>query len=101
MTGLVIRDTSGNIILDMTSNISQSAGSVITNGVNGSITISAPPVGRKPFFIVTPLNSTSDLKGNKPGVVMTETSLSWAYSFNTGGGWGFYAANCRINYGYY
>lgn len=101
MVGLIIRDRdTGLTKVDMTMFISQTVGSVDTNGQNGAIQIPAPPVGRTSFFTVSPLVDLQVEKGKRPGVILNETSLSWAYSYNTAG-WGFFSANCRIYYGYY
>lgn len=100
MTGLVIKNTDGGIILDMTSKISQTLGFVTTNSTNGSTTILAPPAGKTAFFITVPLVDLNREKGKRPGVVLEGTSLSWAYSYNPNG-WGYFSANCNIYYGYY
>ena len=100
MTGLVIRDTSGRVTLDMTMNISQQQGSVDTGGANGAIGIPGPPAGKTQFFIVVPLQDLQLERGKKPGVTLSGGVLSWSYSFATNG-WGYFAANCRIFYGYY
>ena len=101
MVGLVIRDRdTGLTKVDMTMFISQTVGSVDTNGQNGAIQIPAAPLGRNLFFSVSPLVDLQVEKGKRPGVTLVGTSLSWAYSYNTNG-WGFFSANCRITYGYY
>lgn len=100
MTGLVIRDSSNRVIVDMTMNISQQQGSIDTGGVNGSIAVSPPPWGKTPFYIVVPLQDLQLEKGKRPGVTLSGNVLSWSYSFSTLG-WGYFAANCRIYYGYY
>lgn len=101
MVGLIIRDRDAGVTkVDMTMFISQTVGSVDTNGQNGAIQIPAPPVGRTSFFTVSPLVDLQVEKGKRPGVILNGTSLSWAYSYNTAG-WGFFSANCRIYYGYY
>lgn len=101
MVGLVIRDKNTGVVrVDMTTFISQTTGFVETNGQNGQIQISAAPAGRTLFFTVSPLVDLQMDKGKRPGVILSGTSLSWAYSYNTSG-WGFFSANCRIYYGYY
>lgn len=101
MVGLVIRDKStGAVRINMTTFISQTTGSVETNGQDGQIQIPAPPAGRTLFFTVSPLVDLQMDKGKRPGVVLSDTTLSWVYSYNTAG-WGFFSANCRIYYGYY
>lgn len=101
MVGLVIRDkNTGLVRVDMTTFISQTMGFVETNGQNGQVQISSPPAGRTLFFTVSPLVDLQMDKGKRPGVILSGTSLSWAYSYNTAG-WGFFSANCRIYYGYY
>lgn len=101
MTGLVIRDSGGNILLDMTRSVSQTTGDVVTHAVNGSITLPPPPAGKTAFFIVVPLEDLNREKGHKPGVVLQNNTLSWAYSYNPDPGWGYYSVNCRIYYGHY
>ena len=100
MTGLTIRNTDGSLLLDMTSKISQTMGSVVTNSSNGSAAIPLPPEGKTAFFCVVPLVDLQREKGKRPGVTMSGTSLTWNYSYNTNG-WGYFSANCRIYYGYY
>lgn len=100
MTGLTIKDRDGNVLVDMTSKISQTVGDVVTNSANGSATIPLPPPGKTAFFIVVPLVDLQREKGKKPGVTLNGTVLSWAYSYNTNG-WGYFSANCRIYYGYF
>lgn len=101
MVGLVIRDRDTDLIkVDMTMFISQTLGSVDTNGQNGAIQIPPAPAGRELFFSVSPLVDLQVEKGKRPGVTLAGTSISWAYSYNTNG-WGFFSANCRITYGYY
>lgn len=101
MVGLVIRDKNTDAVrIDMTTFISQTTGSVETNGQDGQIQIPAPPAGRTLFFTVSPLVDLQMDKGKRPGVVLSGTALSWVYSYNTAG-WGFFSANCRIYYGYY
>jgi hypothetical protein len=100
MTGLTIRNEAGLVTLDMTMNISQQMGSVITGGVNGSAPIFSPPDGKRLFYIVVPLVDLEKEKGKRPGVTISGTTLTWSYSYNTNG-WGYFSANCRIDYGYY
>lgn len=100
MTGLTIRNTGGYVTLDMTSKISQNVSSVVTNSVNGSITIPAAPAGKSLYFSVSPLITLDGWKARLPGIVLTGNTLSWTYSYATNG-WGLFSANCRIYYGYY
>lgn len=100
MTGLVIRNTSNEVILDMTSSVSQNVSSVVTNGTAGGVIIPPAPPGKTNYFVVVPLVDLQQAKGKMPGVTLSGNTLSWSYSFNTNG-WGFFAANCRIYYGYY
>lgn len=100
MTGLVIRDANGRLLVDMTMNISQTQGFIDTNGVNGAIAVPLAPTGKTPFIIIVPLQDLQLEKGKKPGVTLSNGTLSWAYSYSTNG-WGYFSANCRIYYGYY
>jgi len=100
MTGLTIRNAAGVVMVDMTMKISQLQGSVDTGAVNGAITIPAPPAGKTQYFIVVPLVNLQRETGKKPGVTLSGSTLSWAYSYATNG-WGYFSANCRIYYGYY
>lgn len=101
MTGLTIRSADNQIVLDMTMKISQHVGSIDTNSANGSTVIPSAPQGKTLYFIVVPLVDLQLDKGKRPGVVLQGQNLSWVYSFQTDGGWGYFAANCRIFYGYY
>lgn len=98
--GLVARNKGGQVILDMTASISQEVGFVVTNGANGSIAIPPPPAGKTSYFSVVSLVNMDGWRARLPGVVLSGTTLSWAYSYPTRG-WGFFSANCRIHYGYY
>lgn len=100
MTGLVIRNSAGVVTLDLTYNISQLQGYVDTGGTNGSTSIPTVPSGKTPIYIVMPLVDLQVEKGKRPGVTISNGSLSWSYSFSPNG-WGYFAANCRIFYGYY
>ncbi|MEE4675375.1 hypothetical protein [Pseudomonas viridiflava] len=100
MTGITIKAADGRVLVDMTMKLSQTMGSVDTNSVNGAVTIPSPPAGKAAYFIIVPLVDLQREKGKKPGVTLSGTSLSWAYSYNTNG-WGYFSANCRIYYGYY
>lgn len=101
MTGLVIRDINNRVLVDMTSSISQTQGSVDTNSaLNGSVGISPLPANKNRWFNIVPLQDLQLEKGKKPGVTISGNTLSWNYSFATNG-WGYFAANCRIYYGYY
>ncbi|WP_122498949.1 hypothetical protein [Pseudomonas viridiflava] len=100
MTGITIKAADGRVLVDMTMKLSQAMGSLDTNSVDGAVAIPAPPSGKSVYFIVVPLVDLQREKGKKPGVTLSGTSLSWAYSYNTNG-WGYFSANCRIFYGYY
>jgi hypothetical protein len=100
MTGLTLKTSAGVVLVDMTMKISQMVGSVVTGGVNGSVAIPSPPAGKTMFYIVVPLVDLQREKGKQPGVSLSGTTLSWAYSYNTNG-WGYFSANCQIYYGYY
>ncbi|MEW7854815.1 hypothetical protein AB2M95_02815 [Pseudomonas chlororaphis] len=100
MTGLTLKTSAGVVLVDMTMKISQMVGSVVTGGVNGSASIPLPPAGKTMFYIVVPLVDLQRQKGKRPGVTLSGTTLSWAYSYNTNG-WGYFSANCQIYYGYY
>jgi hypothetical protein len=100
MTGITIRNEAGQVTLDMTMNISQQMGSVTTGGVNGSVQIPSPPPGKTVTYVVVPLVDLQREKGKRPGVTISGNTLSWTYSYSTNG-WGYFSANCRIDYGYY
>ncbi|QXI13206.1 hypothetical protein HU754_007270 [Pseudomonas zeae] len=100
MTGLIIRSPTGALLVDMTMNISQDQGYVDTGGLNGSVAIPPPPAGKTRFFGVVPLVDMQREAGHLPGVTLSSNVLSWNYRFVTSG-WGFFAANARIFYGYY
>ncbi len=99
MTGITIKNAAGQVMVDMTMFISQTQGFVDTGGVNGGITIPAPPTGKTQYYIIVPLVTTG-VTGKLPGVTLSGSTLSWAYSYATNG-WGFFSANARIYYGYY
>ena len=99
MTGITIKNSAGKVMVDMTMFISQTQGSVDTGGAAGSITIPAPPAGKTQYYIIVPLVTTG-VTGKLPGVTLSGSTLSWAYSYATNG-WGFFSANARIYYGYY
>lgn len=99
MTGLTIKNAAGQVMVDMTMFISQTQGAVDTGGVGGSITIPVPPAGKTQYYIIVPLVTTG-VTGKLPGVTLSGSTLSWAYSYATNG-WGFFSANARIYYGYY
>lgn len=100
MTGLTIRTEGNEVILNMTSSISQNMGVVVTNSQNGSTQIPAAPAGKTAYFSVTSLVNIDGWRGKLPGVTLSGTTLSWSYSYATNG-WGFFSANCAIYYGYY
>jgi hypothetical protein len=100
MAGLIIRNSAGQEILNITMRISQNMGWVDTNGANGSATLPSPPAGKQLYYVVVPLVDLQREKGKRPAVSLSGTSLSWVYSYNTNG-WGYFSANCRIFYGSY
>lgn len=100
MAGLQTWDSVGRNLVNMTMQISQMQGYVDTGAVNGAINIPGAPNNKTQFFIVVPLQDLQAEKGKRPGVTLSGGVLSWAYSFSTNG-WGYFAANCRIWYGYF
>lgn len=101
MVGLVIKDqVTGLVKVDMTMSISQTQGSVVTNSVNGSLALPAPPSVKTQYPIVVPLQDRQQEKGKLPAATIVNGVLSWAYSYNTNG-WGNFSVNCIIYYGYY
>lgn len=100
MAGLLIRDNTGRAVLDMTTNVSQDLGSVVTNGANGSFLLPNPPTGRSLFFWIVPLVNMDGWRAKLPGVSLVGNVMTWSYAYPTNG-WGFFSANCRIHYGYY
>lgn len=99
-TGFLAYSENGELLVDMTTSISQMQGSFLTNSANGSGTMAALPSGKSRFYIIVPVVSLNRDKGKRPGVTISGNTLSWSYSYN-GNGWGFFSANCRIYYGYY
>lgn len=98
-TGMQVFGPDGRLYVDMSSNISQHMGSVVTNSVNGSIGLPGLPGGKTYFYYIVPIQGTAREQGKYPGVTISGNVMSWQYSFST---WfGAYAANCRIYYGYY
>lgn len=80
--------------------ISQNLGYVDTGGADGSATLPAAPYGKRLYCIPVSLVDRQKDKGKLPGITLSGTSLSWAYSYNPNG-WGYFSANCRIYYGFY
>ncbi|MFV2949246.1 hypothetical protein [Pseudomonas japonica] len=99
-TGFLAFAEGGAVITDMTILISQTQGSVVTGGQDGSATLPPLPVGRSRFYMIVSLVDMNREKGKRPGVAISGNSMSWAYSYSTSG-WGYFSANCRIYYGYY
>lgn len=101
MAGFVsyMDNASSTVCAAINKNISQMMGYIDTGGVNGATTIPLPPVGRTAFYYIADLSPNLNGQGRRPGVTMSGTSLSWDYSYSTG--FGEYAMNCRIHYGYY
>lgn len=100
-TGLRTYNAAGQTLVDMTSNISQTMGSVVTGGAtSGSVSMPGLPRGKTRFYIVSVLVDLQREKGKRPGVTISGNTLSWLYSYPTNG-WGFFSANCEIFYGYY
>ncbi|MCO7515689.1 hypothetical protein NJF44_10800 [Pseudomonas guariconensis] len=101
--GLKVYDSSGQMLLDMTSSVSQMMGYVDTGAANGSRSIPLPPAGKQLFYAITELSAQNKYLGKRPGVTLTigasSATLSWQYSYASG--WGFYSLNCRIHYGYH
>lgn len=93
--GLITRDANNVITTNMTYALSQSAGYVVTNKGDGSLSINLP-ADKKYFYIVTALEDSIRTNGVKPGVTITQNLLSWDYKVPSG-----FPMNCRIDYGYY
>lgn len=94
--GLRVTDSSGNVLLDMSSKLCRTLGYVDTGTVDGSASISLP--AGTPFFISVPLASKGRL-GKGPGVTITQSSLVWDFSIPSG--YGYFAVSHRIYYGVY
>lgn len=96
-------DASNSVLVDLTKPISQNMGWVDTNRVAGSITVPDAPNGRTFFHYVVIIESNSAGAGKRPGVTVTDNgstvTISWNYNFQSG--FGNFAANCRIHYGYF
>lgn len=99
-TGFLAFKEDGTVMTDMTVFISQTMGSVDTNGTHGSATLPSLPPGKSRFYMIVALVDLNRERGKKPGVTITDNTMNWVYAFNTNG-WGYFAANCRIYYGYY
>ncbi|AUF96723.1 hypothetical protein CXQ80_13200 [Pseudomonas sp. 02C 26] len=99
-TGFLAFKEDGTVMTDMTVFISQTMGSVITNGANGSATLPSLPPGKSRFYMIVALVDLNRERGKKPGVTISGNAMTWAYSYSTNG-WGYFSANCRIFYGYY
>jgi len=101
--GLKVYSPSGQVLLDMTSSISQMLGYVDTGAANGSLSIPLAPAGKQLLYAITELSAQDRYLGKRPGVTLavgaSSATLSWQYSYP--GGWGFYSLNCRIHYGYF
>ncbi|MDF0731009.1 hypothetical protein P0Y43_09765 [Pseudomonas entomophila] len=98
-TGFLAYAQDGTLLVDMTSSISQMLGYVDTSAANGSAVVPPPPAGKTLFYAVSDLSIQDRNLGKRPGITLSGTTLSWAYSYADG--WGFYSMNCRIHYGYY
>lgn len=99
-TGFLAFSENGSVITDMTILISQTQGSIVTGGANGSASLPALPTGRQRFYMIVSLVDMNREKGKRPGVSISGNAMTWAYSYSTNG-WGYFSANCRIYYGYY
>ncbi|NBK38130.1 hypothetical protein EON09_06250 [Pseudomonas soli] len=99
-TGFLAFAEDGSVVTDMTVLVSQTQGSVVTDSANGSATMPPVPAGRQRFYMIVPLVDMNREKGKRPGVSISENTITWTYSFSTNN-WGYFSANCRIYYGYY
>ncbi len=99
MAGMILRNKQGQTIMDLTMSISQNMGWVDTGGGNGSASLPSAPDGKTMYYHVVPLVDLQREKGKRPGVTLSGNSLAWNYSFAPG--WGYFAANCRIFFGYF
>jgi len=94
--GLVIKDTSGNIILDMTTRIPREIGSFSTGTSNGSLAVSFPA---GTIWWVRSVTATTGFYGKPPAVTLSGSTFTWAFSFTSG--LGEYAVGATIYYGVY
>lgn len=99
-TGFLAFAQDGSVITDMTVLISQTQGSVVTDGANGSAILPAVPTGRQRFYMTVSLVDMNREKGKRPGVRFSGNTMNWAYSYSPNN-WGYFSANCRIYFGYY
>lgn len=78
--GLRIRDSNGNITLDITDRITRYLGTVNTNGTNGSINDARFATGQGWYHVILPALVNSNMV--LPVVTVGATGISWAYSPN-------------------
>lgn len=94
--GLQCFDGSGNLTLSLGDRIARFTGSVVTNGVSGSVPFPGGNTGT-PFFVVIPIG-TQPLFFKPPGVSINGTTVSWNYGVDSGTS---DAVNCVIRFGVY
>lgn len=91
--GLITYKPDGEVSLDLSSNVAQVYGSVLSGTGPGSVPIELPSTGT-PFYVISRVGGGRTAR--LPGVTLTRTTLSWNFKFTSG-----YAQNCNIYYGTY
>jgi len=95
--GMEIYGPDGSTWLSMTTKFCRFFGYVVVSD-NGSMSIPEFSQGT-PFYVVSPIDSTSPDGGHKPVVTVSGITMSWAYLFAPQAGR--YKVTCRIYYGVY
>lgn len=81
MAGLIVKNTAGQVMLDMTSRISRTVGSFDTGTADGSVSVNFPDGVR--WFIRVP-NASTGLKGKPPAISLSGNTFSWAFAYRSG-----------------
>jgi hypothetical protein len=81
MAALTIKDTTGRVILDMTSAVPREIGSFSTGTSSGSTTVSVP-AGR--LWWVRSVTATTGRKGKGPALTVSGNTFTWAFSYVAG-----------------
>lgn len=92
--GVQVFDEAGTLKVSLGDRIGRFTGSVVTNGVDGSITIPGTKTG-EPFFILTQLENPIGWF-SPPLVTISGSTISWTYLPTAGNP---QRINCLIRYG--